>query len=404
MAELDLPSEKAVTEPTLGGVNPNNQCAWESIGGKVVTKPFLALAALALVGLVFIIYRFLFGLGAVTNLSDGYPWGLWISYDVLVGTALGCGGYAMAFLVYIFNRWQYHPLVRSAVLTSVFGYSLAGLAIFMDIGRYWNGWKLFMPWHVNFTSVLMEVALCIAVYVAVLWLELAPTVLEGFSRSERAKAINNRLKSWLPLIVALGVLLPTMHQSSLGTLLVIAGYKVSPLWQTHLLPLYFLFSALIMGFGATVLESILSSLAFKRPFETPTLSRLCVPVGWLIIVYLVFRFGDLLALGRFGLIFSGDLLSSMFILENLFFLVAVLVAATTLRTNLSWLFVAAISMILGGSLLRFNSFLIGFQAAPGWQYFPALPEIFITLGLISIELMAYLYFVKRFPVLHRVHI
>jgi Ni/Fe-hydrogenase subunit HybB-like protein len=404
MAELDLLSGKAVTEPTPAGVNPNTQSDWKSLGGKVVTKPFLALAALALVGLVLIIYRFLFGLGAVTNLSDGYPWGLWISYDVLVGTGLGCGGYAMAFLVYIFNRWQYHPLVRSAVLTSVFGYSLAGLAIFLDIGRYWNGWKLFMPWHANFTSVLMEVALCIAVYVLVLWLELAPAILEDFSQSARAKAINIRLKSWLPVIVALGVLLPTMHQSSLGTLLVIAGYKVSPLWQTSLLPLYFLFSALIMGFGATVLESVLSSLAFKRPFETPMLSRLCVPVAWLIVVYLVVRFGDLLALGRFGLIFSGDLLSSMFILENFFFLVPVLVAATTLRNNLSWLFMASVSMILAGSLVRFNSFLIGFQAAPGWRYFPALPEIFITLGLISVELMAYLYFVKRFPVLSRVHI
>ncbi len=403
MAEFDLPSGKAVTKPIRAGVKPHTLSAWESLGGKVVTKPFLALAALALVGLVLIICRFLFGLGAVTNLSDGYPWGLWITYDVLVGTALGCGGYAMAFLVYIFNRWHYHPLVRSAVLTSVFGYSLAGLAIFMDIGRYWNGWKLFMPWQVNFTSVLMEVALCIAVYVVVLWLELAPTILEGFSQSDRAKALNISLMPWLPLIAALGVLLPTMHQSSLGTLLVIAGYKVSPLWQTHLLPLYFLLSALIMGFGATVLESILSSMAFKRPFETPMLTRLSGPVAWLIVLYLALRFVDLLALGRFGLIFSGDLRSSMFILENLFFLVPVLVAATALRTNLGWLFVASVSMILGGSLLRFNSFLIGFQAAPGWQYFPALPEIFITLGLISVELMAYLYFVKRFPVLPQVH-
>ena len=96
------------------------------LSGKVVTKPFLVLTALALVGLILIAWRYLFGLGAVTNLSDGYPWGLWITYDVLIGTALGCGGYAMAFLVYIFNRWEYHPLVRSAVLTSVFGYTLAG--------------------------------------------------------------------------------------------------------------------------------------------------------------------------------------------------------------------------------------------------------------------------------------
>ncbi len=108
------------------------------------------------------VYRYAAGLGAVTNLSDGFPWGIWITYDVLVGTALGCGGYAVAILVYAFNRWEYHPVVRSAVLTSVFGYSLAGLAVFLDIGRYWNGYKLFLPWTVNFNSVLVEVALCIA--------------------------------------------------------------------------------------------------------------------------------------------------------------------------------------------------------------------------------------------------
>ena len=182
---------------------------------------------------ILILYRYVAGLGAVTNLSDGYPWGLWITYDVLVGTALGCGGYAMAILVYVFNRWEYHPVVRSAVLTSVFGYSLAGLAIFLDIGRYWNGYKLFLPWQVNFNSVLVEVALCIAAYVVVLWIELLPTILEGYPSNAKAVATRQRLERWLPVIAAVGILLPTMHQSSLGTLMVIAGYKLSPLWQTQ---------------------------------------------------------------------------------------------------------------------------------------------------------------------------
>ena len=196
----------------------------QPLGGKIITKPFMVLAALALIGGILIIYRYVYGLGAVTNLSDGYPWGLWITYDVLVGTALGCGGYAMALLVYAFNHWEYHPLVRSAILTSVFGYTLAGVAVFLDIGRYWNGYHLFLPWYVNFNSVLVEVALCIAAYVLVLWMELAPTILEG--RPEpKAAAIKRRLGKWLPVIVALGILLPTMHQSSLGTLMIIAGSK-----------------------------------------------------------------------------------------------------------------------------------------------------------------------------------
>jgi Ni/Fe-hydrogenase subunit HybB-like protein len=369
---------------------------------KIVTKPFLFLAALALIGVILMLYRYVAGLGAVTNLSDGYPWGLWITYDVLIGTALGCGGYAMAILVYILNRWEYHPVVRSAVLTSVFGYSLAGLAIFLDIGRYWNGYKLFLPWQVNFSSVLVEVALCIAAYVVVLWIEFLPTILEGYPQNARAVATRQRLACWLPVIVAVGILLPTMHQSSLGTLMIIAGYKLSPLWQTSLLPLFFLLSAVAMGFAVTAFESILSSLAFKRPFETPMLAKLSQFMALLITAYLVIRLGDLLFRG--APVFSSGFLSSLFLLENLLFLAPVLLMSNAaMRGNLRWIFVAAISVLLAGSLYRFDTFLVGYNPGPGWQYFPAPAEIFVTLGIVAIELLAYLYFVKRFPVLPAEH-
>src|SRR5574337_660135 len=176
------------------------------LGGKILTKPFLVFTGIALFAALLIIIRYIFGLASVTNMSDGYPWGIWITYDVLIGTALGCGGYAIAILVYILNRWEYHPVVRSAVLTSVFGYSLAGLAIFLDIGRYWNGYKLFLPWTVNFNSVLVEVALCIGAYVVVLWIELLPTVLEGSPENAKAMEWHHRLERWLPVIAAVGIL------------------------------------------------------------------------------------------------------------------------------------------------------------------------------------------------------
>jgi Ni/Fe-hydrogenase subunit HybB-like protein len=370
------------------------------LGGKVVTKPFVVLALLALVGIVLMVYRYIYGLGAVTNLSDGYPWGLWITYDVLVGTALGCGGYAMAILVYILNRWEYHPVVRSAVLTSAFGYTLAAAAIFLDIGRYWNAYHLFLPWYVNFNSVLVEVALCIAAYVLVLWLELAPTVLEGHPQSNGAQRTKKRLERWLPLIVAFGVLLPTMHQSSLGAMMIIAGYKVSPLWQSGLLPLFFLISAIAMGYAVTLFESLLSSLAFKRPFETRLMARIGGIMAWVIGVYLVVRFADLAFRGQLDLMAKGDLNGFMFILENLCFLAALLLmAGKDLRSRPRWQFTAAALMLLAGSLLRFDTYLVGFSPGPGWHYFPALPEILITIGIMAIELMAYLYFVKRYPVL-----
>jgi len=401
MSEFDKPAGgRSSNKASAAGVHARALTDYESLRGRVVTKPFLVLAALALIGVILMIYRYIAGLGAVTNLSDGYPWGLWITYDVLVGTALGCGGYATAILVYAFNRWEYHPLVRSAVLTSVFGYTLAGLAIFLDIGRYWNGYKLFLPWTVNFNSVLVEVALCIAAYVAVLWIELLPTMLEGYPENAKAVAWHQRLERWLPVIAAVGILLPTMHQSSLGSLMVIAGRKLSPLWQTPLLPFFFLVSAITMGFAVTVFESILSSLAFKRPFETPMLARASVAMAWLIVVYLVIRFADLLVRG--APIFTGGFQSFMFLLENILYLAPVALLFLPGPGNLRLIFLGSVSMLLAGSLYRFNAFLIGFNPGPGWRYFPAVPEILITLGIIAIELMAYLYFVKKFPVLHRV--
>jgi Ni/Fe-hydrogenase subunit HybB-like protein len=207
------------------------------------------------------------------------------------------------------------------------------------------------------------------------------------------------LERWLPIIAAVGILLPTMHQSSLGSLMVIAGYKLSPLWQTSLLPLFFLLSAIAMGFAVTVFESILSSVAFKRPFETPMLSKLAVVMAWVVTAYLVLRLADLLFRG--APVFTSGFLSFMFILENLFYLVPVLivVASPSLRSDLRFLFLGSCSLLLAGSLYRFNAFLVGFSPGPGWRYFPAVPEILITLGLVAIELMAYLYFVKKFPVL-----
>ena len=120
MSEFDKPSGRKAVSKSRAGVHARTLTEWGTLEGKVVTKPFLVLAALALIGVVFMVYRYAAGLGAVTNLSDGFPWGIWITYDVLVGTALGCGGYAVAILVYAFNRWEYPSTVTSAPGGSVF--------------------------------------------------------------------------------------------------------------------------------------------------------------------------------------------------------------------------------------------------------------------------------------------
>ena len=225
-----------------------------ALGGELVTPVTLFLALLTLCAGVIALFRFFFGLGAVTNMSDGYSLGIWIVYDVVIGSGLACGGYAMALLVYIFNKGEYHPLVRPALLASLLGYTLAGVSVMMDMGRYWNAWHIFWPGYAQFNSVLFEVATCITFYILVMWIEFAPVFLDRLGLAW----VRKKLSRWMFFFIALGVLLPSMHQSSLGSMLVIFGGKLNPLWQSGvMLPLEFLLTAILLGFSAVVVEATL---------------------------------------------------------------------------------------------------------------------------------------------------
>ena len=369
------------------------------IEGKIWTKPFQVLTALAIISVILIAKRFIFGLGNVTGLNNGYPWGLWIVYDVVTGTAIACGGYAMAILVYIFNRGDYHPLVRSALMVSLFGYTLATVAIFIDVGRYWQLHNVFMPNYYNPNSAMFEVASCITLYVIVMWIEFSPAFMEKLQKDKPLKIINRLMF----IFIALGVVLPTMHQSSLGTLMIAAGEKLSPLFQTMFLPLLFLISAITMGFSIVVFESVFSSLGLKRPLETPMLAKLAKLIPWLIVVFLVIRFGDIIYRGELGLMFNFDLASIMFIIEFLMFLVpAIILFSEKNRSSSQKLFISSAIIVLAGSLYRFDTFIVVFNPGHGYHYFPAFQELMITIGIIAMEIMAYLIFIKRLPVLPEV--
>lgn len=366
---------------------------------KIFTLPFFILLILSVIAIPFIVKRFMYGLGAVSNLSDGYPWGMWIVYDVVTGTAIACGGYAMAIMVYVFNKGQYHPLVRSALLASMFGYTLASVSIFFDVGRYWQMYNIFLPWYSNTNSVMFEVAACIATYVLIMWLEFSPAFFEKPGQEKTLKKIN----SVMFVFIALGILLPTMHQSSLGSLMIIAGDKLSGLWQTGFLPLLFLISAIMMGFGMVIFESMFSSVHLERPLETSLLSKLSGVIPKLLIVFLIIRFGDLIFKGKLGLIFSFNLQSLMFVIENLLFIFPlVILSSQEKRERPRCLFISAASLVLAGAVYRFDTFLVGYNPGVNFQYFPSFAEIMITVGIISVEIMAYLIFIKTLPVLPEV--
>ena len=372
---------------------------YQPLGRRVVTLPFVFLGVIALIGLYFLAERFINGMGAVTNLNGGFPWGIWVVYDIVVGTALACGGYALAVTVYVFNKGKYHPLIRPALLASLLGYGLGGVGAIIDMGRWWQFYNLFLPWQMNFNSVMLEVGLCVSAYIVVLMIEFLPTVLEKF----KAEALLKKLNKVLFVVIALGVLLPTMHQSSLGTMLIAMGWKVHPLWQTlHLQPLLAVLTAFTMGFSIVVFEGSLSSVGFRRKPETHLLSGLGRIIVGLSAVYLAIRFGEILVRGKLGLIFAGDLASLMFLIETALFVYPLVVLVSPRgRENPRSLLFAAVSMLLAGTLYRFNAFLITYDPGPGYSYFPALPEIMVTVGLVAIEIMVFLFVVKTFPVLPR---
>jgi Ni/Fe-hydrogenase subunit HybB-like protein len=377
------------------------------VGGPIMTRWFRVLLALTIVAGILLIWRFVAGLGATTSLNSGFPWGLWIAFDVVTGTALACGGYAMALLVYVFNNGKYHPLVRPAILTSALGYSLAAFAVAVDVGRPWALWKVpAMIWRWNVNSVLLEVAVCISAYVLVLWIEVAPAFLERWRTSGREGL--RRFAEWsLPIlnralftIVALGVILPTLHQSSLGSLMLLAGPKLHPAWNTPLLPMFFLLTSIAMGFAMVVFETVFSSFVLGRKSDRALLPDLQRIAAYLALIFVVARLVDLIARGRFDQLVQLDGYTLLFWAEMGLFLVpmAYLVLRSG-RPRLSSLFREAVIMVIAGALYRFDTFILAFRPSPGWRYFPSVTEIAITVGMLTLQVAAYVILVKRFPIL-----
>ncbi|MBK8181959.1 MAG: Ni/Fe-hydrogenase cytochrome b subunit [Candidatus Competibacteraceae bacterium] len=373
------------------------------LGGKVVTKPFLILGLFVLIAAYFILRRFLFGMGDVSNMNNGFPIGTWVVLDVVIGTAFGCGGFAMALLIYIFNRNVYHPLMRPALLGGVFGYTLGGLAVMIDLGRYWQAFNLLLPWYAQPNSVILEVGLCVMAYITVLWLEFWPAFLERMSPRFKQRfgldQLQAFLKRYMYVLVAVGVLLPTMHQSSLGTVLLILGHKLPPLWNTPWLPLLFLSSALAMGYGVVMLEATLVNRAFNTPSETVLFARLSRVAAGLLVGFSALRWADLIYRGQLGAVFAGDFNGNLFLIETVLFLAPVFILLSWRRTRQRWQFIGAVSVLAAGSLYRLDAYLLVLQPGNGWTYFPSGPELMITVGVVCLEIMLYLLFIKTLPVL-----
>ncbi len=339
---------------------------------------------------------FIYGLGAATNLNNGYPWGLWVVLDIHITAAIGCGGYVLAVVIYIMNKGEFHTLIRPALLGSAFAYTLANLAAFVDIGRWWNFYQIALPWNINLNSVMFEIAMCMALYMLVLWIELVPPVLEHFGKQSLEKAFFKILY----VIIPLGIVLPTMHQSGLGALIVAAGTKISPLWQTPWISFLFLLSAIIMGFSIVIFEGALTVLGFGRRLELHLYRRLAKVLRWALGFYLVVRFADLVYRDALASLTQWSVQTVMFVIENALFAIPLLILVhPRWRGNARLLFLVAMCLLLGGAVLRFNGLIIGYTPSAGYVYFPSVIELLVSVGLMAVEVVGFIYIVKRFPIL-----
>jgi Ni/Fe-hydrogenase subunit HybB-like protein len=376
----------------------NNHAAPAPVGGSLVNAVTLTCFVLIALMAAILMVRFLFGLGAVTGINDGYPWGIWVVVDVVIGSAFACGGFSVAMLVYIFNKGEYHPLVRPALLASLFGYTLAAAGVIFDLGRWWNVWNMFWPGSINPNSVMFEVAVCITLYVIVMWIEFSPAFLEQMGKDEARRKVGRVMF----FVIALGTVLPMMHQSSLGTLLVVMGVQIHPLWQTPVLPLLYLLTAVTMGYAVVLFESCLTSSAYRRRLETHMLTPLAKVMLGFLAVFLVVRVGDLVVRGALGKAFVPSVEALMFWLEMACFIAPlVLIGAESNRRNPARLFLAGVLLMLGGSLMRLNGYLIGYETGDGFSYFPTLAEVLVTAGMFAVEVLGYIIITRRFPVLPR---
>ncbi|HJV89716.1 MAG TPA: Ni/Fe-hydrogenase cytochrome b subunit [Holophagaceae bacterium] len=340
------------------------------------------------------VIRFTKGLGAVTNLSDRFPWGLWIGFDLLCGVGLAAGAFTLTAVVHLFNLRKFEPIVRPAILTGFLGYIFVIMALIFDLGQPWRIWHALIYWNPH--SVMFEVAWCVMLYTTVLTVEFAPVVLERFGFQAPARIIHGLIT---PLVIV-GVLLSTLHQSSLGSLYLIVPTKLHPLWYSPLLPLFFYISAIGAGIGMVILESYMSKRAFGRHLEMDLLEPLARGMVVALGIYGLLRLQAIHRNGAFADVWALTYEGKMFLVEfGLGVVLPVgLLAFQKLRTNASWLVTSAFLAVLGFVVNRLNVSVTGMERAAGIRYVPSVMEVIVSLGLVGLGMAVFAILVRWFPI------
>jgi Ni/Fe-hydrogenase subunit HybB-like protein len=350
--------------------------------------------ALMGLGLVAAIQRYALGLGATTHLQDTFPWGLWIGFDILVGVGLAAGGFTIAAIVYVFNIERFRPILRPTILTAFLGYLLVIAGLMVDLGRPWAIWHAMIMWNTH--SVMFEVAWCVMLYTTVLALEFSPVILERFNLEKPLKVVR---AITIPLVVV-GVILSTLHQSSLGSLFLIIPSRMHPLWYSNIIPFLFIISCVGAGLAMTIFESFLSSRAFGREVELPLLSELAKALVVVLALFFTVRIQDLMNRDALKYAFEPGYQSLMFGIEIVLGVVVpvVLLLFPQVRSSKKGLFYAAALVLLGFVANRMNTAITSMEQWPSRTYIPSWQELFITLGLAAFGFVAFAFIAKNFKV------
>jgi Ni/Fe-hydrogenase subunit HybB-like protein len=370
------------------------------------TKPFKVLCGLGAMAFLCVTYRELAGLGPVSGMNDAYAWGIWKTVNTMVLTGLGSGAFSIGIAAWLFKKKELHQVMRTAVLTSFLAYASGLTMLGVDVGRPWNFYWIFCPWRWNYHSPLLEVAFCMPAYAMFpLLLENVPPVLEWFHEHkpewkpfvERCEKI---IMSGYPWIVGLAYVLPAMHQSSLGALMLLGGERVHPLWQTPLLPLLYVWAAAFLGFSCVAGTLLFCGLMWNRPFDLDILSEMNRITSLLIGSWMAVRFLDILVRGKLGTAFQPTIFAGLFWMENIFLGIAIWM----LRDSAFWrsprkMFHAQLLAAVGGMLYRFDPTTLAFQPKPGAFYFPSMVELFVSIGFVGLAIAAFMFLVKVLAIL-----
>ena len=356
--------------------------------------------AIMTAGLIAAVWRYAEGLGPTTNLRDTFPWGLWIGFDILVGVGLAAGGFTIAATVYIFNIERFRPILRPTILTAFLGYLLVIAGLMVDLGRPWAIWHAIIYWNPH--SVMFEVAWCVMLYTTVLALEFSPVVFEKFNMQRPLKVLH---AITIPLVVV-GVVLSTLHQSSLGSLFLIIPSRMHPLWYSNIIPFLFIISCIAAGLAMTIFESFLSSRAFGRDIEMPLLSDLARVIVVTLALYFTVRVQDLISRDALKYAFEINYQSILFAGEIILGVVVpfFLLVSKRIRESKAGLFYSSVLVILGFIAHRINTAITSMEHWPTRTYVPSWQEVTITAGLVAFGFAAFSFAARYFNVFgHEVH-